>query len=307
MLGFCDEVCIVDGGSTDGTLEILNRLSVEDSRVKVKIVERDWDHPRFAVFDGAQKAEARSSCNGDFLWQMDSDEVVHENDYKKIINLVKNFRRGVELLALPVTEYWGSTDKVRVDINPWKWRLSRNNKNITHGIPKQHRRFDEHGILYSAGSDGCDYIYKDTHEPVQFISFYTKEADAARIAALDGNKDALFAYENWLNSVVENVPGVHHYSWYDLERKIHTYKNYWSKHWTSLFDQTQEDTHENNKFFGRPWSQVTDADIKELATKMKNELGGWIFHSMVDFSRPTPSIKIKSGSPEIMKDWTSKV
>ena len=35
---------------------------------------------RHAVFDGAQKAEARSRCTGDFLWQMDADEVVHENE-----------------------------------------------------------------------------------------------------------------------------------------------------------------------------------------------------------------------------------
>jgi len=307
MLGFCDEVCIVDGGSTDETLEVLNQLSAEDSRVKVKIVKKDWSHPRFAVFDGAQKAEARSICTKDFLWQMDSDEVVHEKDYQKISDLVKKFPKGVDLLALHVIEYWGSVEKVRVDVNPWKCRLSRNNKNITHGIPKDQRKFDSEGRLISAGSDGCDYIYSDSFERVPFVSFYTKEVDSARQHALIGNKDALPAYENWLNSVVENIPGVHHYSWYDLERKIHTYKNYWSKHWTSLFDQTQEDTSENNKFFGRPWSQVTDTDIKELATKMKNELGGWIFHSMINFSKPTPSIKIKSGSPEIMKGWTSKM
>jgi len=307
MLGFCDEVCIVDGGSTDGTMEALKELADKDSRVKIKLIERDWTHPRFAIFDGAQKAEARSMCIGDFLWQMDSDEIVHENDYQKITDLTKKFPKGVDLLALPVIEYWGSSEKVRADINPWKWRLSRNNKNITHGIPKQHRRIDEEGRLYSAGSDGCDYIFADSFEPVPFISFYTKEVDTARQHALNGNKDALAAYENWLNNATAGLPGVHHYSWYDIERKIHTYKNYWSKHWTALFNQVQDDTAENNKFFGRPWSEVTDEDIKDLATKMKNELGGWIFHSLVDFSRPTPWVKLQAGSPTIMNDWTSKV
>lgn len=307
MLGFCNEVCIVDGGSIDGTLEALRDLAEKDARVKVKLIERDWNHPRFAVFDGAQKAEARAMCSGDFLWQMDSDEVVHESDYKKIVELTRKFPKGVDLLALPVVEYWGSSEKVRVDVNPWKWRLSRNNKNITHGIPKQQRKTDEEGRLYSAGSDGCDYIFADSFEPVPFISFYTNEVNAARQQALLGNKDALNAYSGWLNNVVENLPGVHHYSWYDIERKIHTYKNYWSKHWTALFNQVQDDTAENNKFFGRPWSEVSDSDIKDLATKMKNELGGWIFHSLVDFSRPTPSITVRSGSPAIMKDWTAKV
>ena len=51
-----------------------------------------------------------------------------------------------------------------------------------------------------------------------------------------------------MNNVIENLPGVHHYSWYDLERKINTYKNYWSQHWQSLYNITQEDTPENNMF-----------------------------------------------------------
>jgi len=156
LLGFCDEVCVVDGGSTDGTIEILNSLASIDPRVKINVVPRDWTHPRFAVFDGVQKADARSMCTSEFLWQMDSDEIVHENDYEKIKDIVRKFPKGVDLIALPVLEYWGSSKKVRVDINPWKWRLSRNNKNITHGIPRQQRRFDEENRLYSAGSDGCD-------------------------------------------------------------------------------------------------------------------------------------------------------
>ena len=61
-----------------------------------------------------------------------------------------------------------------------------------------------------------------------------------------GNKDALKGYNDWFNSAVENLPGVHHYSWFDLERKINTYKNYWSKHWQSLYNIEQDDTPENN-------------------------------------------------------------
>ena len=119
---------------------------------------------------------------------------------------------------------------------------------------------------------------------------------------MSGNEDAVQAYENWLNNVIENLPGVHHYSWYDLERKIHTYKNYWSKHWQSLYNIEQEDTAENNMFFDKKWADVSDDEIKQLSIELKDKMGGWIFHNKVDFKKPTPHVYIERGQPEIMKN-----
>ena len=64
-----------------------------------------------------------------------------------------------------------------------------------------------------------------------------------------------------------------------------------------------EDIPENNMFFDKKWSDVSDEEIVNLATKMDNELGGWIFHTRVDFSKPTPWYKIQSGHPAIIKEW----
>jgi glycosyltransferase involved in cell wall biosynthesis len=302
MLGFCDQVIVVDGGSTDGTWESLVKLSESDDRIIIEQKKRDWNHPRFAVFDGLQKAYARSLCTGDWCWQMDSDEVVHEKDYKKIKELIKQIPKSMHLLALPVIEYWGSVEKVRIDVNPWKWRLSRNLNHITHGIPKDLRRQDEKGMLYAApGTDGCDYIDNHDYNQIPCMNFYTREVHDVRVKALSGDEKSVEVYENWLNNVVENLPGVHHYSWIDLERKIKTYKNYWSKHWQSLYNIEQEDTPENNMFFDKKWSDVTDEEIVILSSKLKDKMGGWIFHNKVDFEKPTPHAYIEREQPGVMK------
>ena len=307
MLGFCNEVVVVDGGSTDGTWKELQAWAHEEDRLNVYQVERDWGHPRFAVFDGQQKAEARSRCTGEFCWQQDADEVVHENDYEKIPRLLKTFPVDADVVSLPVVEYWGSAKKARVDVNPWKWRISRNAPHITHGIPAPFRMTDDDGNLYaSPGTDGCDYIHNETYQVLPHASFYTSDVHNVRLHAAAGSPGALEHYTEWYKRVVEMLPGVYHYSWFDLERKIKTYRDYWSQHWQSLYNIEQEDTAENNMFFERPWSEVTDNDITELATKLEDKMGGWVFHVPINFDNPTPHITLETSQPAVMVEDDSE-
>jgi len=310
MLEFCDEVIVLDGGSDDGTYEALltwaNKETKECGKLIVTQFKRDWNDPRFAMFDGANKAIARTLCTGEWCWQQDVDEIVHEDDYKKIKSLCRQMPKSLKLLCLPVVEFWGSNKKVRVDVNPWKWRLSRNDTHITHGIPAQHRRYDEKGNVYSAGSDGCDYVHNDNYQPIPHSTFYTPELHQVRVQALQGDEKSLQAYQNFMNQVVNQLPGVYHYSWYDINRKIYTYKNYWSKHWKSMFNKVIDDTPDNNMFFNKKWSEVTDEEINILAKKMENEIGGWLFHSKIDFSKKTPWISIERSEPNLAKEWTEK-
>ena len=308
MLAFTDEVVVVDGGSTDGTFEFLQEWAQTNENLKVYSVPRDWTHPRHAVFDGAQKAEARLRCTSEFLWQMDSDEIVHEQDYKKIIGLCRNFPGQADLVSLPVIEYWGSAEKVRCDINPWKWRLSRNKEHITHGIPVELRCYDDTGSLYSKpGTDGCDYVDVNTGERIPHASFYTADVDAVRRMALTGNSKALEQYQTWFQSVVDVLPGVHHYSWFDIERKIKTYKHYWQRHWESLYDVTQEDTAENNMFFDKPWIEVTDDEISSCATTLATSTGGHVFHSKFEANKSVPHVTITRDQPETMRPDDNEV
>ena len=306
LLGFCDEVVVVDGGSTDGTWEKLKEISISHENIKIHQEKRNWDGKRFAVFDGLQKALARSLCSMEYCWQQDVDEIVHEKDYTKVRDLTKSISTAIDLLCLPVVEYWGGTEKVRVDVNPWKWRLSKNSPHITHGIPKKLRKFDEDGQLYaSPGTDGCDYVRNNDYSTIQFSTFYTQDVENVRKASIT-SPEAADNYEKWMNVMIESLPTVHHYSWFNIERKIKTYKNYWSSHWQSLYDIAQEDTSENNMFFNKPWSEISDTDISEMSRKLSSEMGGWIFHSKVDFNKPTQHIKLECNHPEIMKSWIER-
>jgi len=284
MIQFCEEVCVVDGGSSDGTYDALKKIADEVNtsdfqKLKIKVVQRDWSSPRFGVFDGMQKAEARSMCTGDFCWQMDSDEIVHEDDADKISHLCEKMPQNVEVISLPVVEYWGGSDKVRADIQPWKWRLSKNLPHITHGIPKDLRRTDSNGEIYAApGTDGCDMIHKETGERIPHVTFHSQQTEILRNAAISGNKDALEQYKVWFNKVVNTLPGVHHYSWHDITRKIRLYRDFWTKHWNSLYNGSLEDTAETNMMFDVPWSQVTEEMIEAKAKDLKEKTGGWIWH-----------------------------
>ena len=46
--------------------------------------------------------------------------------------------------------------------------------------------------------------------------------------------------------------------------------------------------------------------IVNLSIRLKNEMGGWIFHKMIDFSNPTPSIDLGVSQPRLMKKWTNR-
>ena len=118
-----------------------------------------------------------------------------------------------------------------------------------------------------------------------------------RVAGLQGDPNAVKAYEDWYQRAVEQLPGVHHYSWYDIPKKIRQYKMHWASFWKSQYRHDAEDTAENNVMFDKPWSEVTDNDIEELGSRLADELGGWVFHEKVDFSYKIPHVTIKRSHP----------
>ena len=310
LFGFCDEVCVLDSSDIDdGTRVELEKISSRNSKLKIKHIDLDWKAPNHGIFDGETKQLAREMCTGQFLWQSDIDEIVHEDYYLKIPKLIENVGENwkkAPILSLPIVEFWGSGGKVRIDINSWKWRLSVNSPVISHGIPKELRKINkENGLLYAMqGTDTCDYIHKVTKERLPFLNIVTNESEKLRLDGLKGSIVSLKLYENFINKTMEEVPTVFHYSWFNIERKINQYKLFWTDFWKSMYDEDRDE--KTNPFFnGMLWSEVSDELIKEKANLLEQKTGGHIFHSPWN-GTSTPSIKITKQHPTIMKEWILK-
>lgn len=308
LKGFADEIIIADSSdkSDTDTLDLLNDLEKSDKRIKVFHRDLDYTTPNHGVLDGQQKAFSRSKCSSDsdWLYQIDNDEIIHENDGQKIISLVDqiNDNKEINVLALPVIEPWGSYAKIRIDVNIWKERISRNLPYITHGIPTQ-LRFTKDGYEFSKpGSDGCNLIDTNTGNLIPIVGFMSKESEMLRQMAV---KDSRYVshFEDFFNDLINNLPPVHHFSWFSIERKIRTYKSYWSNHWQSLGSDT---INSDNMFFDVPWEQVSDDMIKAKAKELKMNTGGHVFHSPWRLGMKTNSVKLDTIPPEIMKDWIKR-
>lgn len=79
----CDEIIVLDGGSTDGTYEYLC------TQRDIKIHQDPWN---LAGKDGLEFARVTnigiSKCKGDYIFYLQADELLHHNDIVKIPELL---------------------------------------------------------------------------------------------------------------------------------------------------------------------------------------------------------------------------
>ena len=293
MLGFCDEVIVVDGGSTDTTVEKIKAIG--DPRVRILVRQWDWNEPGM---DGMQKAFGRAMTSvgpDDFLWQQDADEVVHERDYEKIRQLVEEFPPGLDLLHLPVVELWGGEKKFRTDRHSWKWRISRNNFRITHGINKDAKVLDpKTGRTYAKKgmSDGCEYVDVLTGEFIPHRGFYDQRLELLR-------QKAPAKYAEQMNKVFANAPCVFHYSWADIPRKIRNFRDFWDKCWSNLYNdtkpeprfpsvKTEEDVTNTAAFIFARGGEHGPAFVGDLGVSTPPIMVGWLSEDRPDRHDPKP-------------------
>lgn len=310
ILPIADEIIVYDSSrENDGTLEELRNLEKLHKKIKVIHDDKlDWTARNHGINDGLAKALSRSHCTGTVLIQFDVDEIFHEKDIEKWKKLCVEFSTGnIEVLHLPVIEFWGKK-KIRIDIGPTKERLTKNKPNITHGIPGQ-LRYYKNGLLYSKqGSDGCNLIDSQTLLPIkQFMPSLDFSWSLREESRYDENSKEV--YESWYKKFIinnEKFPCVYHYSWFNIKRKLVTYKNFWANSWSSLYGDESEKT--NPMFPSIKNEDITEEMIEKYSIEIEDKTAGWIFHQPWDGSSVYGLDVENTGvtHPECLNQWINK-
>ena len=132
ILPLCDELIINLGKSDDHTEELIRQIKSE----KIKIIESSWDLSlrKHGLVLSQQSNLAIDNCTGDWIFYLQADEVVHENDYEKIYQAVKTAEndRRVDALVFDFIHFYGSAFTYQNARNWYKQevRIIRNNKQI---------------------------------------------------------------------------------------------------------------------------------------------------------------------------------
>jgi hypothetical protein len=109
ILPICDEfiIAIGDNDKDDHTLEIIQSIKSE----KIKIIHTKWntkDYPKNTIF--AQQTDiAKQHCKGDWLFYLQCDEAIHQNDLKTIKKACKDNleNKSVDGFLFNYLHFWG--------------------------------------------------------------------------------------------------------------------------------------------------------------------------------------------------------
>lgn len=134
LLPLVDELIVVCGNSEDGTRAAIENIASS----KIKIIDSVWDD---SLREGGKvlaietnKALGHISPKADWAFYLQADEVIHEEDYDKILNAMKTYmyEKSIEGLLFNYIHFYG-TYRFYGDSRRWyrkEIRIIRNDKQI---------------------------------------------------------------------------------------------------------------------------------------------------------------------------------
>ena len=159
-LGFCDEVVVLDSGSTDGTDAIAERLGAQ-------VIRTDW--PGHVT----QKNRAIAACSGEWLVSIDADEWVSEALAQEIIAFLN--APASEAASVPRRNHWLGTALAHGRWYPDRHVRLALRKNATWTGQDPHDRL-EAGTAFPLRHDLHHDPYRSLGEHLSTIDRYTRIA-----------------------------------------------------------------------------------------------------------------------------------
>ena len=306
MLGFCDEVVVVDAGSSDGTLNLLAEIARTDPRLRIIREFVDFSHPCWGIhLSTSLRARARLLCRGEYVWEMDTDEVIGPQEYEKVrglLSLLEHSKDTAPSLALPIAHFWGDVAVLRTDIPVWRARLSRNDPRITHGLPSKRRKSDELGNNYLELNSDPEI---DCRSSYVWLDLESDIPNTLPPGYSSNEKLTVTSLPEYFKALAE-LPVVLNLGTLNLTRFLRLCTAFLPGYYTSIFREYNFDSIEWNPLFKKPWMIVSDEEIITAAEQLKSQgpiqlINNSFSHALT--SSTTHQILI----PQSVKDWSREL
>ncbi len=170
-INYVNEILLSDGGSTDGTLEVIKKYIDKGYNIKLfqhiqgKPYTDEWNHDKILN-------NLINNTNADYIMQIDVDEILDSNfsNFRKIIVInPETLCYGLRLIT-----FWGNTDNIRVNVDNDNHWLGSYKYCIFKNIPEITFKGANHAILHYNNDNIFNYNYKYLNIPLYHLH-YTKD------------------------------------------------------------------------------------------------------------------------------------
>ena len=198
VLPICDEfvIAVGDNDTDDPTMDIINSIGSD----KIKVIHTEWDaetYTRNTEF-ARQTDIAKASCTGDWLFYIQCDEAIHENELTIVKDACERFKDDLEVEGFLFSYYhfWGDyahyhddhvwyKKEIRIirnckEIHSWKdaqsfrWFASHN------GTFEDYQKKEESRKLKVVELDAHIFHYGYVRPPMMMTSKTRKNSDSYR-------------------------------------------------------------------------------------------------------------------------------